>query len=73
MSAGRGLWASLASCGCRGAPVSNTTPGCTGWPLTRTRYKGYGATVIDKNGTPDRNEFYNVSRPARPSTPTRPR
>ncbi|GME64053.1 Oxoglutarate/iron-dependent oxygenase [Neofusicoccum parvum] len=25
-------------------------------------YKGYGATVIDKNGTPDRNEFYNTSK-----------
>lgn len=26
-------------------------------------YKGYGAGVIDKEGTKDRNEFYNVRRP----------
>jgi len=25
-------------------------------------YKGYGAGVLDKKGTPDRNEFYNVSK-----------
>ncbi|MCJ1383935.1 hypothetical protein MMC17_007049 [Xylographa soralifera] len=25
-------------------------------------YKGYGKAIIDKEGTPDRNEFYNVSK-----------
>ena len=28
--------------------------------LTSYRYKGYGKGIIDKHGSRDRNEFYNV-------------
>ena len=31
-----------------------------GQELKRHRYKGYATSVIDKEGTLDRNEFYNV-------------
>lgn len=37
---------------------------------TRYRYKGYGAGIIDKDGTKDRNEFYNVGFPPPYPTPT---
>lgn len=30
--------------------------------VTARRYKGYGGGLVDKSGTPDRNEFYNTSK-----------
>ena len=35
-------------------------------------YKGYGTAVIDKKGTLDRNEFYNVPSPQIPPSPKPP-
>lgn len=28
----------------------------------KSSYKGYGTSIIDKQGNPDRNEFYNASK-----------